>query len=72
MALALPAAWEMILYCLCAIAGSFAIYYFGKWAAKWANEFKTTSNQTTSADGKSTADTSDQNLNDQTAELPKD
>lgn len=72
LALGLPALWQMILYGVAAIGGSFALYYFGKWAAGWLNEFDKTKNATSAGDGRSTADSSDQDLNSQTDKLPKD
>jgi membrane protein YqaA with SNARE-associated domain len=69
--LGLPAVWQIVIYGIAALAGSFAVYYFGKFITGWVNEFQGSRNATSAGDGRSVSNTSDQGLNDQTDKLPK-
>lgn len=70
--LALPALGKSIGYALAALFGSIAMWYMGKRLAGWINEIKGPENANKADSGRATADASNQDINNQLSNLPKE
>jgi hypothetical protein len=62
---------KFIIAALTGILGFVGTYFLGKFVSRWDNEIRNTTEDNEATEGRETATQSDQNLNDQTKDLPK-